>query len=358
MPTQVHHILDSVFVLDGTSRASKFFGRMDSTYEGPPGAASSTVHIHLHESSAAELTEAVTDWHRWGHFHRSLNYAQWNLEGPVDASDIFLPGQGMLFSFRASEARLDVYAEAGRASRADELTFHAARNLALWRRGTRLAPMLHASAILVNGAAWLFMGSKGAGKSTLFVDSVLRHGATALANDRVLLDMDDGATVWSWPSYLSYCEGTILDYPELRQVFDAAAGSKESPQAHLYRRSYEQSHKRIVPPFHFHEVLGRRYARSAPIAGVVCARLEAGHAAGLTVLATRRTSSLAASDIADAVFGVPDPDFPAWHGTQRLERADPVSAALAWLRSANVPLLDVVLDPVLGKPGLGQLLVH
>lgn len=357
MRTSDHQILDSAFVLDGTGCESRFFERMDSMYEGARAAASSTVHIHVHAATATELIEAVTDWHRWGHFHRSLNYAHWNLEGPVEPTGIFLPAQGMLFRYRASEARLDVYAEPGRARRADELVFHAARNLALWRRGVRLTSMLHASAVMVKDAAWLFLGNKGAGKSTLFIDSVLRHGATPLANDRVLLDLNDGRTVWSWPSYLSYCEGTILDYPELRDVFDAALDGTPSPDARLYRRSYTQSHKRIVPPFHFHEVLGRRYARSAPIAGVVCARLEAGHAAGLTLLAKRRTSSLAASELADAVFGASDLDFPAWHGTRAPAGAEPLSGALAWLRDADVPLLEVVLDPILGKPGLRQLFV-
>ena len=356
--TSNHQILDSAFVLGGNLCEPRFFERMDRMNEGVPAAASSIVDVQVHAVSGSELVEVVTDWHRWGHFHRSLNYAHWNLEGPIDSTGILLPAQGMLFRFSASETRLDVYVDPGRARRAPELVFHAARNLALWRRGARFACMLHASAVLVNGAAWLFLGNKGAGKSTLFIDSVLRHGATPLANDRVLLDSYDGRTVWSWPSYLSYCEGTILDYPELRQVFDAALDGEASPSARLYRRSYAQCHKRIVPPFYFHEVLGRRYARNAPIAGVVCARLEAGHAAGLTLLAQQRTSRMAAADIADAVFSSDDPDFPAWHGACGPNAADAVGPVLAWLRAADVPLLKVVLDPVLGKPGLGQLLVQ
>lgn len=356
MRTSYHQILDSAVVLNSTESGSLFFERMDNMYEGARVAASSTVHIHVHTATAAELAEATTDWHRRGHFHRSVNYAHWNLEGPIETTGIFLPAQGMLFRYRASEARLDVYADPRLARRTDELVFHAARSLALWRRGGRLTSMLHASAVMVNGAAWLFLGNKGAGKSTLFIESVLRHSATPLANDRVLLDLNDGRTVWSWPSYLSYCEGTILDYPELRDVFDAAFDGANQCDAHLYRRSYTQSHKRIVPPFHFHEVLGRRYARSAPLAGVVCAKLEAGHVAGLTLLAKRRTSSLAASELADAVFDASDPDFPAWHGMRAPTAAAPLSGALAWLRDADVPLMEIVLDPILGKPKLGQLL--
>ena len=344
-------------MLVSTGGESRYFERMDDIYEGACAAAASTIHVHVHEAAAAELVDAVTDWDQWGYFHQSRNYANWNLAGPVEPGGIFLPKEGMLFRFSASESRLDIYVEQGMARRADELVFHAARNLALWRRSPRFASMLHASAVVIKGAAWLFLGNKGAGKSTLFIDSVLRQGAKPLANDRVLLDSNDGRSVWSWPSYLSYCEGTVLDYPELCHVFDAALAGAAPPDLRLFRRSYEQSHKRIVPPFHFHEVLGRRYSRSAPLAGIVCARLEAGHAGGVTLLAKRRTSNLTASDLADAVFGASDPDFPAWHGEPAPIGANPLSEALAWLRKANVPLLEVVVDPVLGRPALGQLFV-
>ncbi|MDR7152044.1 hypothetical protein J2W49_004020 [Hydrogenophaga palleronii] len=353
-----HQILDSAFTLGGASCEPSFFARMDSMYEGDATTVSSAIDIRVHLSSATELSDAVTTWNEWGHFHRSLNYSHWNLKGPVEPAGIYLPALGMLFRFHVNDSRLDVYTVPGRSQRTAELVFHAARNLALWRRDARFSCMLHASAVIVHGAAWLFLGNKGAGKSTLFIDSVLRHGATPLSNDRVLLDSFDGRTIWSWPSYLSYCEGTILDYPELGQVFDAALEGVEPPSARLYRRSYEQAHKRIVPPFHFNEVLGRHYARSAPIAGVVCAQLQPGHADGLTVISTRRTSQMAISEIADAVFSGDDPDFPAWHGVRSSIDANAVEPALEWLAEADVPLLNIVLDPVLGKSGLGKLLVQ
>src|SRR6218665_2008837 len=73
--------------------------------------------------------------------------------------------------------------------------------------------------------------------------------------------------------------------------------------------------------------------------------------------AVRLLPALAASELADAVFGASDLDFPAWHGTRAPAGAEPLSGALAWLRDADVPLLEVVLDPILGKPGLRQLFV-
>lgn len=360
METSDHQILDCSFVLHGPAHVARFFERMDRSYEGTPAEASSLVHVHVHPASPAELVEAVTDWGHRAAFHRSLNYAAWNLHGPAEPGGIFLPEQGLLFRFTTGEDRLDVYVDQGRAQRADELIFHAARNLALWRRGEHLRPMLHASAIDIDGMAWLFLGSKGAGKSTLFIDSVLRQHARPLANDRVLLDRRDGRSVWSWPSYLSYCEGTLVDYPELRQVFDATAGTGSAARARLYRRSYAQAHKRITPPFHFHEVLGRRYRRSARIGGAVVARLEPGHAGGLSVLSQHRSADLTPGDLADAVFPHDDPDFADWHrATPAADPPDqPIDQALDWLRAANVPFLRVVLDPVLGKSALVPLLMQ
>lgn len=203
MQSSDHQILDTAFVLHATQSRSRFFDRMDQVYEGACERASTSIDIHVHETDTAELDQSVTDWGRWGHFHRSLNYAHWDLKGPLDPTGIYLPGEGMLFRFDAQASRLDVYAAAGHSPRSDELVFHAARNLALAHRSPRLHPMLHASAVDIDGAAWLFLGTKGAGKSTLFIDSVLRRGATPLANDRVLLDRHAGRSVWSWPSYLS-----------------------------------------------------------------------------------------------------------------------------------------------------------
>lgn len=350
-------ILDGAFVLHGTTASARFFERMDSAYTGSRLTASSRIDIHVHAADSAELADAVTDWSRWGHFHHSRNYAHWNLEGPTEAGGIFLPREGVLFQFSAATSRLDVYIDTQQARRADELLFHAARNIALWRRSARCRPMLHASAVVTDSGAWLFLGGKGAGKSTLFIDGVLRRSAKALANDRVLLDASDGRTIWSWPSYLSYCQGTILDYPELREVFDAASTSYGLAGPRLYRRSYEQTHKKIVPPYFLSEVLGIRYERSAPIAGVLSARLDATHRGGFSVEAVGRTSELGATDIAGAVLDDLDPDFPAWHGAcGQAAASSGTDAALDWLRESDVPFYQVALNPVSDKARLFEFL--
>lgn len=394
METTCHRLLDSQFLLHSEFGDAWFFDRIARAYgelaqaRPAPGGAlptgalptdnlptdtlpndpqpTSSVEIQVHHACEADLRDASADWTHQGHFHRSLNYPHWDLHGPAEPGAIHLQADGMLFRHHAALARLDVHVDPMRARRASELIFHAARNLALWRRGPRFAPMLHASAVVFDGAAWLFLGGKGAGKSTLFVEAVLRHGARPLANDRVLLDAEDGRSVWSWPSYLSYCEGTIVDYPELRRVFDAGLrdqhrrreGRPPTCELALYRRSYLQEHKRIVAPCLFAEVLGLRYLRRAPLAGVVRAALVPGHPGGATLHRCRSTARLQADDIEDAVFSARDPDFPCWHGDEQARAAcpDPARSALAWLQAADLPCLDLTIDPVCGKQGLRQLL--
>lgn len=370
--TTHHRLLDSQFHLHSAFGDAWFFERIARAYESSDSALGSVhpastraLNIHVHHASAAELLDAAADWPGHARFHRSLNYPQWNLEGPADSGAILLPGEGMLFRHDARRSCLHVHIDPMRAVRSSELIFHAARNLALWRRGPRFAPMLHASAVVFDGETWLFLGGKGAGKSTLFIDAVLRHGARPLANDRVMLDAHDGCSVWSWPSYLSYCEGTIVDYPELRRIFDA--GLRDLQQRYLgghacdralYRRSYLQQHKRIVAPCLLAEVLGVSYVPRAPLSGVVRATLVPGHGAGATLHAVRSTASLRLDDIADALFPADDPDFPCWHGDADglAQRPDPAAATLGWLRRADLPYLEVTLDPVCGKHGLRKLL--
>ena len=157
MDTSRHRLLDSQFLLHSAFGDAWFFDRIARSYEPSvvePGAMPA-MDIRVHHASAAELADAAAGWPAQARFHRSLNYPHWNLEGPADAGidaggAIHLPGEGMLFRHDARRACLDVHIDPMRAVRSSELIFHAARNLTLWRRGPRFAPMLHASLSLIH----------------------------------------------------------------------------------------------------------------------------------------------------------------------------------------------------------------
>lgn len=358
-------ILDSCFSTPEISVVSEFFARMTSIIDGAlPPSQLGLIDIEIKLSSRDALNvKAQRLGAATGYFHRSSNYGHWNIEGIAGHGAIYLVELGLFFCFDEQKSTLTVEVESPSAPRLGELVFHAARNLALWRRGRQLCSMLHASSVVFDDKAWLFVGNKGAGKSTLFIDAVLRQGGRPLANDRVILDEFDKKTVWSWPSYLSYCEGTILDYKELRDIFDAAsvtepAYERSNMERRLYRNSYGQNHKRIVPPYFLKETLGIQYVPSAPLGGLVLACLNPAMSQQAIVHSKYSSTDLALADIEHALFTSDDPDFPCWHGRRgpAMQYGNSAFRTLKWFHRANVPVLQISLNPVTGKGSLRQLL--
>jgi len=363
MGTQDFQILDSLFTFKNGNSWSEFFIRMNTLYIGAqPPVQGVAIDIHVYTVPYENLLELTREWNVRSFFHRSMNYAHWNLEGVSTHSKVFMPSEAIAFHVDNEASTLNVYLDPDKAQRGSELIYHAARNIALWRRGLRFSCMLHASAVVFNEKTWLFIGDKGAGKSTLFIDSVLRQEATPLANDRVFLDSADGKAIWSWPSYLSYCEGTILDYPELRSIFETArktaTGANTAYGSALYRKKYVQAHKRIVPPFFLKDSLNMSYVRANPIGGIVFACLDPSLKTGLAVQSWRKSDEVKVEEINHAIFSADDPDFPCWHGINgpAMASKDQEEKTMAWLAQANIPVLKITLNPISGKAHLRELL--
>lgn len=59
---------------------------------------------------------------------------------------------------------------------------------------------LHGGAVLVGDRAWLFVGEKGAGKSTTVYQFVRRHGAAALSDETAVVDLDRGQALPGRPA--------------------------------------------------------------------------------------------------------------------------------------------------------------
>jgi len=286
-------------------------------------------------------------------FHRSANYRHWSLTGHGRPGRLALAAYGLTLAFDPDRG-LTVWSSDPPSARAAELVFHAARGLALAVGSGGQSLMLHASAAVLGGRAILFAGTKGAGKSTLFIEAVTAAGATPLANDRVTLRLDAAAIAESWPSYASYCEGTIADYPALGAAFLGYERSAWS--AGLVRwgdgfeRDYTQARKRIVPPRFLVESLGRRYAFTAPAAALVMARAEVLPGAAFRARQGRTTAQLTDDELAGIVFGDDDADFPRWHGLPA--RRGEMAARTTLLRAAALPVIDLHFNPATGKPAL------
>lgn len=242
---------------------------------------------------------------------------------------------------QVSAARLDIVAANDLPTAfASESIFHAIRSVALPLRDS--GAMLHASGIVTEGRAMLFCGDVLAGKTTLMSEAVLRHGAVPLANDRVLLTQGaaGGVTAHSWPSYASYCEGTLLRYPEL----ESAALEYERPEC-SYRtqcwpealaRTYDKNRKRIYPMRWFSDTAGCRYATEAPLGALVFPKLALDD----RPLSLRRLANAEClTRLQSLVFRHPDPAFRPWHG---IAPREPMQDPADLFTGAAVPAFEIV----------------
>lgn len=358
-----YRILETDFSIDGGGSGERwrsYFDAFASDYDGAtaatPARASWPIRIALGEPPPPDRTGTSTDATATEGpiaFHRSTSYRHWNLTGHGRPGHLTLADHRLTLAFDADRG-LAACSSDPPSPRAPELVFHAARGLALAIGTGGRSLMLHASAIVLGGRAVLFAGGKGAGKSTLFIEAVAAAGATPLANDRVTLRLDGDPVAESWPSYASYCEGTIADYPVLREAFLAYERSASSAGltrwGHALARDYTQARKRIIPPRFLVESLGRRYAFAAPAGALVMARADVTSAAPLRARRNRTTAALSDDEIAAIVFGDDDADFPRWHGLP--PRRGGMAARAALLRAAALPVIDLQLNPTTGKPAL------
>jgi hypothetical protein len=209
---------------------------------------------------------------------------------------------------------------------------------------------LHASAVALKHRCAIFVGETFSGKTTLFTEAVLSADALPVANDRVSIDA--ALRVHSWPSYASYCEGTLLRYPPLHA---AALDYERDSCAFRTRRwsapvsnSFSIHQKRIYPMGWFAAAAGRKYQRAAPLAAIVLPRVSKD-ALSLSIRAVGREALL--DRLEASSFESREPSFLPWHGLSR-PPASATSALVANVLESGVPAFELELRPSeLGKVG-------
>lgn len=285
--------------------------------------------------------------------HRT-KHAYWTFDGILEDEDprtVRWEGRGVrcIVSPDGAWLRTEVSSKIPPAY-AGESAFHAIRGLALARRAH--GPMLHASAVKLGAHAVAFCGGVGAGKSTLFTESVLRHNALPLSNDRILLkQVDDTCLCYSWPSYASYCEGTLLHYPELRKAAklydDGRVDYITQRWDNPLRDAFTKDSKRIYPMRWFSDAAGKSYSRVASLKALAFTTVNPN---------IRKFSStpIDPSDpdciqfLEDNLFPASDPSFCDWHGLSYTgEIYSPIDTATMLANTGvkvfrlNVPALDL-----------------
>ncbi|MFD0890358.1 hypothetical protein ACFQ08_37940, partial [Streptosporangium algeriense] len=128
---------------------------------------------------------------------------------------------------------------------------------------------VHASAVVVDGRAVLFSGPKRSGKTTCFLDAIVRTGARPLSVDKVHLAEDPatgGLRVFGIPTRLRVLAGTLQKYPGSWDAFipEEYRGAGEE---RLWRG--ESDSKVTVPLTSLRSITGTDFELSAPLGMIV-----------------------------------------------------------------------------------------
>lgn len=201
---------------------------------------------------------------------------------------------------------------------AGEALFHALRGLAIARRSQD--PLLHASCISMHGHGIAFAGEVLAGKTTLMTEAVLHSSACPLSNDRIqILSSPEGFVARSWPSYASYCEGTLRNYAPLhKQALRYEEGVfpyKTLSWSKSLTDSFDKTTKRIYPMEWFSSASNKKFVPRAPLDWIVFPRLCHDRDTITVTPANDQTTFLAL--MKNNAFLGDDPSFKPWHGHLR-----------------------------------------
>jgi hypothetical protein len=121
---------------------------------------------------------------------------------------------------------------------------------------------LHASAVVMGDRAVVFLGESGAGKSTAAAEMCLRHHASMLADDVVLLEIGAaGAEVLPGQTRHRLTHDSCLALGVAGQRFSAGDGKRELRAPNAADRSYPLG---LVIALRFEPTLGRAVVRSLP----------------------------------------------------------------------------------------------
>jgi hypothetical protein len=334
-------ILDVPFRVVGAAGDLAYIHAFIDAYEGAFSAAKRPpVTVSVRRGATPSVSRAATCW-----VHHS-KHGYWNICGTAYApgavrwhnrpvSTACAPGGDVIVTTAPSVSP----AVTG------EAAWHVCRNLALYARDPRNTKLLHASAVAVRGRAILFTGAVSAGKTTFMTEAVIGHGATPIANDRVLVDIGAPLAVVSWPSYASFTEGTLLDYEPLRQAAIDYENGHFAYRTHSWggaiSRRYTKDAKRTYPMQWFTTASSRLYRARAQLGALVVSQLSPD-------IATPSVTPLRLGDdharrclvelLEQECFDGSEPSFCPWHGLLLPQGSPSATALVTALRDQDVPV--------------------
>jgi hypothetical protein len=197
--------------------------------------------------------------------------------------------------------------------------------------------LLHASAFHDDHTLVLLIGDRGAGKTTLALDAVLRHGFTLLSNDHLVLYREDERLVLtSIPTFVSVKMGTAMSladvlppHPELRETDLAGFGALGTAALRKNRRAVYYSFGELGQPC----MPELRLGPGAPPRStwIVFPRFGAGAAQPVALDPARAAAALHRFNREDWVYG--EDDAPTYFPAPRRTPAEFVADSRALCRA-------------------------
>jgi hypothetical protein len=338
-------ILDVPFRVVGTPDDLAYIHAFANAYEDMAGAPMRTpITVSVERASVPTAPTATSCW-----VHRSKHH-YWNIRGIEYAPDAVRWLNRPVWTHCPSDHDVIVTtAPTVSPAMAGEAAWHVCRNLALYHRDPRNAMLLHASAVTLHNRGIIFLGAVSAGKTTFMTEAVITHGATPLANDRVLVGLGAPLMLTSWPSYASFTEGTLLDYELLRHAaLDYENGCfpyRTQTWGTTFSRRYTKDAKRIYPMHWFTVASSRRYRRHAQLGALVLSQLSPN----IAVPSVTRVSLNDETNrehlvtlLQQECFDAREPSFQAWHGLPLPHGSADAATLVAALASQTVPVYRLV----------------
>ncbi len=268
--------------------------------------------------------------------HKSSAMPEWNIdavkmEGPEKRIAYHLPNRLIHVETDLERDRIGIrFQKEIQPAYLGEAVFHICRSYALYLRP--LGILLHASGVKMEKGAVLFCGNSLSGKTTLLLEMIHRFGGYPLCNDRAFLPSAEPSKIISWPGYISMCEGTILNYPSLRNAAleyeNGVYPYKTAEYGKEIRNIFDKrmGTKRMYPMEWLQTAMGKPYIEECEIRTLVFPRVSLEYVEPeLQPLDPAFYSQEITALMEEASFALNEDAFLPWHGLP----FPPTSTALA-----------------------------
>ncbi|MFL5739960.1 MAG: hypothetical protein ACJ75B_07075 [Flavisolibacter sp.] len=261
------------------------------------------------------------------HFSKNLEYWNFNAQIHSNSEDEVSgtwPDKGLWLQFYKKEFILKIEVVDGYDPlMAGEGIYHALRNLALYLRQGAYGNLFHGCSVELNGKAIIFAGHSSAGKTTLMTESILHHHAFPISNDRCLITSDSHPKILSWPGYISYCEGTLMNYATLSSgvtlyengPYQYKTQSWPYPLKPIFIKTKDS--KRIFPMDWLTVCTGKKYIKSSTLNAIVLSNVSPENTDTLCIRKNMKVPGIREEikkEFEQLVFDAHEDAFLPWHG--------------------------------------------